>query len=276
MNYLKLYENFDDINLFCSKHKIGGYTIDADGSINVDGDVTLEKISTKSLPVKFKKVEGHFSINMGNLTTLEGCPETVLEYFLISGNSSLKTLKGCPKYIKLGFVVDNNSLENLDYFPEQIGGIVSVSNNKISSLRGCIKHVHGEFYCNMNNLYDLKGGPEIADSLFNCGDNHLVNFEGGPKEVKGNIVANRNNIFDLKGVPDPFWGEFYLHSNPIYEEIIHRVEDKYESKFIKFLIEFDAVRGHTIIQQRLEEAYWMTTKKELDGYKLRFEKYQLV
>ena len=41
MKYLKLFENFRDIDSICRRYCIENYTINSDGSIDVNGDVDL-------------------------------------------------------------------------------------------------------------------------------------------------------------------------------------------------------------------------------------------
>jgi hypothetical protein len=76
------------------------YTINPDGTIDVNGDVDLEEKlgDMEKLPVKFGKVSGYFYCSINNLTTLEGCPNYVGSTFSCNRNK-LKTLEGCPKYV---------------------------------------------------------------------------------------------------------------------------------------------------------------------------------
>ena len=39
MKHLKLFENFEDIESICKKYNITNYTINVDGSIDVNGNV---------------------------------------------------------------------------------------------------------------------------------------------------------------------------------------------------------------------------------------------
>ncbi len=41
MKYLKLFESFEDIDKICKKYSIKNYTINTDGSIDVDGDMLI-------------------------------------------------------------------------------------------------------------------------------------------------------------------------------------------------------------------------------------------
>jgi hypothetical protein len=118
---------------FCEKY-LENYTINPDGSIDVDDDVDLwRKLGDmEKLPVKFGKVYGYFRCNNKKLTTLEGCPNYVDGYFSCDKNK-LTTLEGCPKYI---------------------GGDFSCNvNNKLTTLKGIEKcEIIGNFWCRNNNI----------------------------------------------------------------------------------------------------------------------------
>jgi len=59
MKFIKLYESFTDIDSICKQYNIKNYTINSDGSIDVDGNVSLSNIT--QLPLKFGKVTGSFN-----------------------------------------------------------------------------------------------------------------------------------------------------------------------------------------------------------------------
>jgi len=96
MKYLKLFESFNDIDSICRKFGIENYTINEDGSIDVDGNVNLNDRKLTKLPLKFGKVSGDFSCNYNQLTTLEGSPKEVGGDFSCNYNQ-LTTLEGSPK-----------------------------------------------------------------------------------------------------------------------------------------------------------------------------------
>jgi hypothetical protein len=117
---------------FCEKY-LENYTINPDGTIDVNGGVDLWKkiYNMEKLPVKFGKVSGYFSCG-NKLTTLEGGPNYVGSSFDCRRNK-LSTLEGCPKYVG-------------GYF--NCGG-----NNKLTTLKGIEKcEIIGNFYCRNNNI----------------------------------------------------------------------------------------------------------------------------
>ena len=192
MKYLKLYESFDDIYQICRKYDLDRYTINQDGSVDVNGDVDLSNYNLKKIPLMFNKVSGHFTM----------------------------------------------------------------FDNKISSLKGSPKEIiGGDFTTTYNNLTTLEYGPKIVSGVYRCKFNKLVNLHGFPEYFDPERSTN-------------FYG------NHVYE-ILDLVLD--QEKFIKWLNEYDVIRdGNKIVEMRLEEAYWMTTKKELPMDKRKFKNYTLI
>ncbi len=159
------------IEQICEDYRIINYTINPDGTVDVDGDVNLFNMLTK-LPVKFGKVHGGFYCANNYLISLEGCPYEVGGDFNCHGNQ-LTSLDGCPSYICDGF---------------------DCSNNHLSSLKGGPKEVGGDFYCGNNGLKTLEGGPTEVGGDFCCSYNQLETLEGGPIEVGGDFYCDHNLI----------------------------------------------------------------------------------
>jgi hypothetical protein len=101
------------IHNICKKHNIKNYTINPDGSIDVDGDVLLYNRRVSKIPIKFNKVSGYFYCSWEDLTTLEGSPKHVGGWFDCSDNK-LKTLKHSPSIISGLFYCIDNPLESLE------------------------------------------------------------------------------------------------------------------------------------------------------------------
>ena len=112
MKYLREYKIFEsldqkDIHKLCKKYDIGNYTINDDGSIDVDGDVGLSRLGLTKLPLKFRNVSGHFVCDGNQLTTLEGAPQSVGRGFYCN-NNQLTTLEGAPQSVGGYFYFNNN------------------------------------------------------------------------------------------------------------------------------------------------------------------------
>jgi len=172
MKHLKLFESFEDIDSICKEYGIENYTINSDGTVDVDGDVYLSTEALTKLPLKFGKVTGYFNCNNNKLITLEGGPREVGEYFDCSYNQ-LTTLEGGPIKVGDDFNCNNNKLTTLEGGPQEVGGYFYCYNNKLTTLEGGPREVGGDFYCNDNQLITLEGGPREVGGSFNCNNNPI-------------------------------------------------------------------------------------------------------
>jgi hypothetical protein len=121
------------IESVCKKYSIQNWTINKDGSIDVDGYVNLSDKGLDKLPLKFRNVTGNFKCSSNNLTSLEGGPESVGGDFWCSYNN-LTSLEGSPK---------------------SVGGNFICSNNNLISLEGAPESIVGDFYCNDNPVFQI-------------------------------------------------------------------------------------------------------------------------
>lgn len=128
------------IEEICERYGIKNYTINDDGSIDVDNHVDLMNLNLTELPLKFNKIWGDFYCAKNKLTTLKGSPVEVGESF------------NC----------NYNKLTSLEHSPIKVGGDFLCSNNQITSLKGCPKFIRDEFLCQYNNIIKLE---EIPDDM---------------------------------------------------------------------------------------------------------------
>ncbi len=192
---IKLFEQFkneQEIHDICKNYTIKNYTINSDGSIDVDGDVNLMSFSFENLPLKFNKVSGSFDCSDNKLTSLIGSPKEVGGDFYCY-NNQLTSLIGSPKEVGGGFDCYNNQLTSLEGSPERVGGF---------------------FYCNYNQLTSLEGSPKEVGDVFYCFNNQLTSLEGSPERVGGNFVCYNNQLTSLKGSPMIIYN-LNLKNNPI-------------------------------------------------------------
>ena len=112
MKHIKLFESFEDIDSICRKYGIVNYTINPDGSVDVDGDVNLDNGVLIKLPLRFRNVSGDFHCSYNQLTTLEGAPREVGRGFSCSYNK-LTTLEGAPERVGGSFYFYKNPIYTL-------------------------------------------------------------------------------------------------------------------------------------------------------------------
>ena len=158
--YLKLFEEIEE-------YDIRNYTLNDDGSIDVNDNVNLSNKGLTKLPIKFRNVTGDFECSHNNLKSLEGSPKT------IGGD----------------FYCDSNKLTSLLGSPETVGGYFSCSSNELTSLLGSPETIGSDFYCYENNLKSLEGSPKMVGRNFHCKNNNLKSLEG-IGDVKGKIYSD--------------------------------------------------------------------------------------
>lgn len=174
----------------------------------------------------------------------------------------------------------NMQYKKINFKFGNVYGKFNCAASKLNSLYFCPSYVRGHFNCSRNNLTSLEGCPiEIGDEFY-CDNNKLTTLIGGPKTVGGFYSCARNKISDFHGFPENFKETLFMEDNPAYELtwLIYPFTARYLNKFIKFLNEYDVIRkGNVIIEQRLEEAYYMTLKIELsEDNKKKIKNYKLV
>ena len=114
------------ISLICKQYGITNYTINSDGSIDVNGDVYLYDKGLTELPLTFNKVSGSFDCSSNNLTSLNGS----------------------PKWIGGWFSCQYNQLTSLEFSPDYIGGFFDCTGNKLTD-NYCESEIGGGFYTSL-------------------------------------------------------------------------------------------------------------------------------
>ena len=181
------------IDEICRKYDITNYTINPDGSIDVNGDVHINFDITE-FPLRFNKVYGNFDCGYNNLTTLKGCPKWVGGYF------------SCTY----------NKLRDLEYSPDYVGGYFNCSKNELTSLNGSTKKIKKAYDCSYNRLTSLKYGPEWVGGDFNCHNNRLTSLEYCPEYIGDYFDCGYNeDLYNPKGVPEKLGNIFYCWGTPI-------------------------------------------------------------
>ncbi len=174
---IKLFEQFNneqEIHDICKEYKIKNYTINPDGSIDVDGDVNLSFDKLDKLPLRFNRVGGDFTCMYNNLTTLRGCPNYVGGSFGC-GNNQLTSLEGCPKEVGDTFYCPSNKLTSLEGLPSILNDELYINNNPISIIdistivRNNIDIRHTNFDGEIKNL-----SQEKLRILFEHGVDYVV------------------------------------------------------------------------------------------------------
>jgi len=221
----------EDIDSICERYGIKNYTINEDGTIDVDGDVDLSGKNIDKLPLKFGKVTGHFFCSYNQLTSLEGSPSKV------GGD----------------FICYENKLTSLEGSPSEVGGGFYCSGNKLTSLEGSPKEVGGGFDCRYNQLTSLEGSPKRVGGHFGCSRNQLVDVKGFPLIIGGGLGITGNPVVEIfKLFPPDRWKEVpeYLNEYNVIRDgkkvILQALEVVYDELVIE-VPENIEIKGYEII-----------------------------
>ena len=271
MKYLKkwkIFENHDDIHDTCKKYGITNYTINRDGTIDVDGNVDLDDKSLTKLPLNFNKVSGHFYCEDNNLTSLEGAPQNVVN-FSCSGNK-ITSLEGAPQSVGGDFYCEDNNLTSLEGAPKSVGGGFYCYSNNLTSLEGAPQSVGGGFYCRDNNLTSLEGAPQNVGGGFYCEDNNLTSLEGAPQNVGGDFYCYENQLTSLEGLEFKSFKKIYLERNPVYLVVKKWINKDNRDELIEYFVDMNIIQDNKLIMMRLEAFYEdMDLEMDIDFNKVK-------
>ena len=285
-NYIK-YKPGSDIERLCHRYGISNYIIRPDGLVDVDGNVRLNDLDLKELPVKFGivtgdficssnslidlkgaplEVGGGFNCSYNKLTSLSGGPDKVGEYFHAGNNmlislqgspsevygfncskNQLTSLEGCPDKVHSFFCI-NNKLTSLEGCPSEVGGDFHCGNNKLTSLSGSPNKIGGYFNCQKNKLTSLSGGPDEVGKLFSCTDNQLTSFLGGPSKVGDDYFCLDNKLTSLEGIGE-FEGALFCAQNNVFTVVGNFIHTGLE--FIELFNDTDIIQDDSVIYDRL-------------------------
>ncbi len=139
----------------------GTYTINDDGSIDVNGDVILSNRKLIKIPFKFRHVSGYFDCSHNRLISLEGAPTTVGGSFFCTYNQ-LTSLEGAPITVGGIFSCPCNRLTSLDGAPDSISvNFLCIHNDNLpySELFKIVDRVKGDIFYSPDYL------PEDKDKI---------------------------------------------------------------------------------------------------------------
>ena len=210
MRYIKLYESFEDIDQTCQKYHIENYTINQDGSIDVNGEVNLSRQGLIELPLNFNIVNTFFDCSLNKLTSL----------------------KGCPKKVGGDFYCQINDLISLEGSPELINETFDCGYNYLITLTGGPRKVEKNYYCKNNNLINMKGFPENFRGRMNIENNPIYEIVD-KLELTNNIrfieCLNKFNVITGK----------YINTEKLkdaFREVTQREVDLAKISFVNYLI----------------------------------------
>jgi hypothetical protein len=192
---------------------IRNYTINADNTVDVDGDVDLSRKGLTEIPIKFGVVRGNFDIRVNNLLSLKNCPQIVTGYFSCVNNPQLTSLKWGPKSAK-DYYCGRCDLRSLEGAPNEVtGGFYCSGNRNLTSLKGGPSSAK-DYGCYACGLKSLEGAPNELSGSFDCNDNYeLTSLVDGPKYVGRDYACYECGLKSLEGAPNEVTGIFICSKN---------------------------------------------------------------
>ena len=199
----KLFES--QIEDLCAQYNIKNYSINEDGSIDVDGSVDLSNLKLSKIPIKFGRVSDHFYCYSNQLANLEGA----------------------PSYVGGDFYCGFNNLSSLGA-PNHVGGGFYCQYNQLASLEGAPSYVGGDFFCYNNQLASLEGAPS---------------YVGGGFDFENNPIEEIYCLFDTSKCVDPINEYDVIQGNEVilsrleevYYELVMRIPSKFDFKYYKLI-----------------------------------------
>lgn len=175
-------------------YNIVNYSINDDGSVDVNGDVDLNGWGIDVIPFNFNIVSGAFDVSNNFIKSLKGSPKSCDNFKAY--NCDLETLEFAPSEVSGYFDVRENKLTTLKGCPKRIKGYFDISDNQLQSLEFGPREVYGDYCCSFNNLITLKGAPKTC-GYFNCAHNDLTSLKYMPK-LKEKLNCEHNQITSVE------------------------------------------------------------------------------
>jgi hypothetical protein len=132
-----------EIESWLFDNKVQAWVVNDDLSINVDGSVIIEQKLLKSLPYKFNRVNGAFSVYRNDLKSMENCPSYVGRGdFSVEANYKIKDFKGSPRVVNGDYsIIDTSitSFHDIHKHIDTINGDLLINQRVKDSVLGLLK-----------------------------------------------------------------------------------------------------------------------------------------
>lgn len=187
--------------------------LNSEGLIEYWGDLVLSDAfvkwwsggDTSRIPFKIDKILGGGLTTSFSVTTLEGFPSYIEDYFGCHYPHQLTDLRGAPRFVGNDFYIcSSKKLTSLEGGPVEVGRGYNVNGCGLTSLVGAPEQINYDFDCSRTNITDLIGAPKSINGDFECYDNKkLTSLRGCPDEIRGELViTNCPNLWDPYGLRD--------------------------------------------------------------------------
>ena len=141
-------------------------------------------------------VDESFNCSRQGLTDFKGVRFGYVSGSFICFSNRLTSLEGAPRRVKEYFNCGNNQLTSLDGAPQSVGGSFDCSNNFLISLEGAPQKVGGEFYFFKNPISN-----EIVIRVLRKMSDDGITLEQAVSDL-WNDISEEDRIYLAKHHPD--------------------------------------------------------------------------
>ena len=214
-----------NIQKICLEYQIENFSINPDGSVDVDGKVDLSSRNLTIMPVRFRRIMGNFNIQNNRLTKLCGAPVAVGGNFNCF-NNKLKDLKDSPKWVGGDFYAYRNKLISLVGSPDEVVGNYYVSANNLTNLSGSTLKIGGDFSFDDTLVSTFSRDDDIefgGDFLLNETLYDNLNYRKLPIEIINNrqymkLILKYQRYFQI-------WNEDLTFNVENFNDLIAEIEE---------------------------------------------------
>ncbi len=167
----QFFKDKEMIRAWLKEQKITHYKIIEDEQygfvVDVQGDVRVNNLGLKFLPVKFRYVAFNFACYENELLSLKGCPDEVGGVFNCSHNK-LTNLIGGPSIVGKRYYCEHNELVSLEGAPLKVNEFFNCHTNHLTSLKFCpdVDKSSGRIDAHENNLIDILDMPQNFHHMY--------------------------------------------------------------------------------------------------------------
>ena len=186
-------------DLIFTKQPNGKYFVSVNHDTILRNDSTIKRLTNDLF--EFDYIDGYFSIEAGEIETLEGGPKKIKGWFNCQYCDNLKTLEYAPTNAIEIYCKYCENLVSLKGCPKRLYGFNCTGCNSLKDLSNGPKEVINDYVCSYcENLESLKGCATIVGNNFDCSYcNKLKSIKYCPKKVGGNFICWQD-VEDNRGI----------------------------------------------------------------------------
>ncbi len=215
--------NIETIKKFCELYNIENYTINDKGEVSCNF-VSIKNQPITKLPIKFDKVID-FRVQQCKLTTLEGCPRYVENFYC--NNNNLTSLEFGPKECYT-YSASNNNITSLEHSPNKVDNFF-IDNNELTNFEGINFNRCVVLFVGRNKINDLKGIPISENYLLDHNEIESIDEYLSPYcnnlSIENNMIKSINCNIEISNT-------IMISGNPLPVELLNLNKEQLREFFI--------------------------------------------